>query len=403
MPKSHDQVLAEAKRFLKKRHVVDQPEGAADAAAAKEQARLEKESSWWGQVKSNPGRFIGESADGSMLPLSLLGGPLAPLGAAAAIGNTAQTAVRTAQDPTLANGAMLGIEAAAPFISKGWNAAKGLWKGRKGGAAIGEFDKYMPNTSAPAPKIPKPTKTRTGAAAGPTPQPTPYSGGAERITYTTPSSGAVGPSPATASPSIRALAEQPVEIDRYMPNIPPGGGRQAMAAEGEDAALQRFLDSFDTGGISQVDEGATALNASGDSAASLEALSRASGMGRRGEQFVVYDRAGNMRKLIGPEAVDYTPRPGETYGVQGPTGFKVLDDLGGKVGSPGAASPEVRAAGRSQRVDALTADAVAKHQATRAHGVAGFSDLPQPSLAELARMSRNISATGAGRTNWKGN
>jgi hypothetical protein len=176
-----------------------------------------------------------------------------------------------------------------------------------------------------------------------------------------------------------------------------------MAAEGEDAALQRFLDSFDTGGISQVDEGATALNASGDSAASLEALSRASGMGRRGEQFVVYDRAGNMRKLIGPEAVDYTPRPGETYGVQGPTGFKVLDDLGGKVGSPGAASPEVRAAGRSQRVDALTADAVAKHQATRAHGVAGFSDLPQPSLAELARMSRNISATGAGRTNWKGN
>jgi hypothetical protein len=72
-------------------------------------------------------------------------------------------------------------------------------------------------------------------------------------------------------------------------------------------------------------------NASGESAASAEAISRQSGMKSKGEQYVVYDRAGNERPLIGPEAVDYQARPGETYGIKGPEGFRTLEDKGGKV------------------------------------------------------------------------
>lgn len=72
-------------------------------------------------------------------------------------------------------------------------------------------------------------------------------------------------------------------------------------------------------------------NASGESMASGEALSRMQGMKAQGKQFVVYDRAGNMRPLIGPEAVDYRPRPGETYGVQTPTGFQMLENRGGLI------------------------------------------------------------------------
>jgi hypothetical protein len=72
-------------------------------------------------------------------------------------------------------------------------------------------------------------------------------------------------------------------------------------------------------------------NASLESAASAEAMSRQAGMSSRGERFVVYDRAGNARPLIGPEAVDYQVRPGETYGIEGPDGFRTLDDAGGVV------------------------------------------------------------------------
>lgn len=72
------------------------------------------------------------------------------------------------------------------------------------------------------------------------------------------------------------------------------------------------------------------LNASGESAASQEALNRQVGMQGRGEQFVVYDRAGRRKPLLGPDAVDYKPHRGETYGVESPAGFRVLDDQGGR-------------------------------------------------------------------------
>jgi ribosomal protein S18 acetylase RimI-like enzyme len=71
-------------------------------------------------------------------------------------------------------------------------------------------------------------------------------------------------------------------------------------------------------------------NGSGESAASLEAINRDASMKARGERFVVYDRTGARRVLIGVDAVDYVARQGETYGVEGPAGFRVLDDLGGK-------------------------------------------------------------------------
>jgi len=82
--------------------------------------------------------------------------------------------------------------------------------------------------------------------------------------------------------------------------------------------------------IELLDEAGGVVNASGESAASAEALSRQRGMSSRGEKFVVYDRAGNKRPLIGPDAVDYTPRQGETYGVEGSEGFRALDDRGGR-------------------------------------------------------------------------
>jgi hypothetical protein len=82
-------------------------------------------------------------------------------------------------------------------------------------------------------------------------------------------------------------------------------------------------------------------NASGESAASLEALRRQEGMQDRGEKFVVYDRGGNRRELLGPDAVDYRVRPGETYGIEGPGGFRLLDDAGGQPPTPGAAPPPV--------------------------------------------------------------
>lgn len=85
--------------------------------------------------------------------------------------------------------------------------------------------------------------------------------------------------------------------------------------------------------LTEAPTGSEEGNASGESAASLEALRRGEGMAARGETFVVYDRAGKERVLLGPEAVDYVARPGETYGVRTATGFELREDRGGKVPS----------------------------------------------------------------------
>lgn len=65
------------------------------------------------------------------------------------------------------------------------------------------------------------------------------------------------------------------------------------------------------------------LNASGESMASVEAINRMRSMAGKGEQFVVR-KGGTTRPLIGPEAVDYRPRPGEEYGVMRNGVFQLL-------------------------------------------------------------------------------
>ena len=82
----------------------------------------------------------------------------------------------------------------------------------------------------------------------------------------------------------------------------------------------------------EVMQGEPTVNASGESAASVEAVSRQRGMAARGEKFVVYDKAGNRREIIGPEAVDFHPAQGETYGIEYNDGrFSPLTHRGGKV------------------------------------------------------------------------
>lgn len=88
------------------------------------------------------------------------------------------------------------------------------------------------------------------------------------------------------------------------------------------------------------------LNGSGESGSSLEAIRRLEGMKGRGEEFGVYDATGQYRTLqgYGPEAVDYKVQPGEAYGVQGPDGFQVRDNAGGRVPPAGTPPPTAAAA-----------------------------------------------------------
>lgn len=70
-------------------------------------------------------------------------------------------------------------------------------------------------------------------------------------------------------------------------------------------------------------------NASGESMASMEAINRMASMKGKGQQFVVR-KGGTTRPLIGPEAVDYRPRPGEEYGIMENGVFKLLQRGGGR-------------------------------------------------------------------------
>ncbi len=107
---------------------------------------------------------------------------------------------------------------------------------------------------------------------------------------------------------------------------PSGGGGSDLESAAADAAA-----SIPDRPSTPRGQGKTVNNASGESGASAEALGRQSAMKAQGRKFVVYDRAGQRRELIGPDAVDYTARKGETYGVESPTGFQALDNKGGKV------------------------------------------------------------------------
>lgn len=125
-------------------------------------------------------------------------------------------------------------------------------------------------------------------------------------------------------------------LDPHMPNQPAA----SHTANPEDAAgqVQSMLDqwmsnasAYDTPAASHVPT--TAVNGSGESAASLEALNRQASMARQGRQFGVVDRAGRFRPLIGPEAVDYVPQRGESFGVMSNGLWEPLTENGGRAPS----------------------------------------------------------------------
>lgn len=119
-----------------------------------------------------------------------------------------------------------------------------------------------------------------------------------------------------------SFGEAPVEGPASSPAPPPTDPLEALLHEFEQG--HAAVEPLDTPAAPIVNNG------SGESAASIEALSRQRGMADRGETFVKYDRAGQRTPLIGPDAVDYHVQPGETYGVEGPNGFQTLDDAGGR-------------------------------------------------------------------------
>lgn len=147
--------------------------------------------------------------------------------------------------------------------------------------------------------------------------------------------------PAVQQPQAREAAPAAVN--------PTGDQTGKVQATGSPAPLpieEPLSDGSDIPGLAALEAAAAGLevdpvvvdgdqgtqdNASGESSASLEAMSRLQGMRARGEQFGVYNRAGQFRPLIGADAVDYQPARGETFGIQGPTGFQVLTDNGGRV------------------------------------------------------------------------
>lgn len=90
--------------------------------------------------------------------------------------------------------------------------------------------------------------------------------------------------------------------------------------------------------------GQTFNNASGESDASMEAINRLKSMQRQKQKYVIFDRSGNMRPVIGADAVDQGMRlnKGETFGILSEDGsFVNLADKGGKVPPRGAGNPAV--------------------------------------------------------------
>lgn len=152
-----------------------------------------------------------------------------------------------------------------------------------------------------------------------------------------PRGGVVEPPPAgTGMPSSAAAAAVPAPPAAAEPPTEPGAPPQERIPFDWRGILEgRGQHLLGVPGFEILDPETATLNASGESAASLEALHRQAGMAAKGEQFVVYDRTGARRPLIGPDAVDYHVQPGETYGIEGPEGFRVLDDAGGKPPAPG--------------------------------------------------------------------
>lgn len=206
-----------------------------------------------------------------------------------------------------------GLEWSGNKIEQLVNAARNaLWKTAPEAEATAE--RFAANTSGYRATGPR----ATGRGAGiPYQEPTPYTrpSGVESHAPNTSGYTANGDPivtervpyarPTEFRPPQPETAKAPrVDVDRYMPNV---------------------------SGIETPQPASIAVNGSGESGASLEALNRLTSMKANGKQFGVFNRSGEFRPLIGPDAVDYVPMTGETFGVNGPNGFQVLTDNGGKV------------------------------------------------------------------------
>jgi hypothetical protein len=134
-----------------------------------------------------------------------------------------------------------------------------------------------------------------------------------------------------------SLASGPIPEPPPSPQNPftARGDIEAIVAQRVREEMAKFDDYVKSGGrengpsLEVIEEGPYTNNASGESGASVEAMNRLSAMKEKGEVFVVYDRAGRKRPLIGADAVDYVPKKGETFGIQSPAGFKPLVENGG--------------------------------------------------------------------------
>lgn len=142
-----------------------------------------------------------------------------------------------------------------------------------------------------------------------------------------------------------------LQAPKFTPtNVPPpppggGGGGAAGIIPGEVDDMIDSLGITKDWKFSQAPEGPIVNNASGESAASMEAIKRAQGMKKRGEQFVVYDKTGS-KKILGNsvDAHDYVAqgylKNGESFGLERKDGsFQLLDDRGGKVPPPTPPKP----------------------------------------------------------------
>ena len=122
------------------------------------------------------------------------------------------------------------------------------------------------------------------------------------------------PAPAEAPPALR---EKVPGLDRRKP--PSTAGEMAYTGSERRNAVR------DTEGVmntikrdKNMPQHPGQINGSSESAASKEALSRAASEKAAGtKRVVVNTRSGQERPLIGPDAVDYNPRPYESVEFRG--------------------------------------------------------------------------------------
>jgi len=138
--------------------------------------------------------------------------------------------------------------------------------------------------------------------------------------------------------------------------MPPRSTLSRMANMGRDAEPRGngLLPADSPRGASSVelidpDASLIRQNASGaPGAGSLEEMGRARQNAAAARAWVVYDRAGTRRALDPLVGQDYQVRPGESFGLEGPEGFVLHDDLGGRY-PKGGGEPTPRLGDRESR------------------------------------------------------